>query len=52
MMTNDICCYVDTSLLGQMETWKLNNNSITNSVVVSGSVTTSGNEAAGEDVQG
>lgn len=49
MMTNDICCYVDTSLLGQMETWKLNNNSITNSVVVSGSVTTSGNEAAGEE---
>ena len=51
MMTNDICCYVDTSLLGQMETWKLNNNSITNSVVVSGSVTTSGTETTGDKVE-
>ena len=24
MLTNDICCYVDTSLMGQMETWFLN----------------------------
>ena len=32
MLTNDICCYVDTSLMGQMETWFLNG--------VSGSVIT------------
>ena len=24
MLTNDICCYVDTSLMGQMDTWNLN----------------------------
>ena len=24
MLTNDICCYVDTSLMGQMDTWFLN----------------------------
>ena len=24
MLTNDICCYVDTSLMGQMEEWFLN----------------------------
>ena len=40
MMTNDICCYVDTSLLGEMKTWKLSNKNIKNSVVVSGSVET------------
>lgn len=28
MLTNDICAYVDTSLMGQMETWFLNNNKI------------------------
>lgn len=35
MMTNDICSYVDTSLLGQMNTWTLSNNTIKNSVYVS-----------------
>ena len=34
MMTNDICSYVDTSLLGQMTTWTLSNNSIKNTVYV------------------
>ena len=24
MLTNDICCYVDTSLMGQMDQWFLN----------------------------
>jgi len=28
MMANNICAYVDTSLRGQMKTWKLNNNDI------------------------
>ena len=35
MMTNDICSYVDTSLLGQMTTWTLSNDKISNSVYVS-----------------
>ena len=34
MMTNDICSYVDTSLLGQMTTWALSNDSIKNNVYV------------------
>ncbi len=34
MMTNDICSYVDTSLLGQMTTWALTNKNITNTVHV------------------
>ena len=34
MMTNDICSYVDTSLLGQMNTWTLTNNNIANNVYV------------------
>jgi hypothetical protein len=34
MMTNDICSYVDTSLLGQMTTWTLTNNNIANNVYV------------------
>ena len=34
MMTNDICSYVDTSLLGQMRTWTLSNNDIKNTVYV------------------
>lgn len=34
MMTNDICSYVDTSLLGQMKTWTLSNNDIKNTVYV------------------
>ena len=34
MMTNDICSYVDTSLLGQMTTWTLSNNNIVNNVYV------------------
>ena len=28
MMANNICCYVDTSLLGELETWKLDNYDI------------------------
>lgn len=35
MMTNDICSYVDTSLLGKMDTWTLSNKNIKNSVYVS-----------------
>ena len=31
MLANDICCYVDTSLMGQMETWFL--NGVTGSVI-------------------
>lgn len=31
MLTNDICCYVDTSLMGQMDTWNL--NGITGNVI-------------------
>ena len=30
MLANDICAYVDTSLMGQMETWYLNNNNLIN----------------------
>ena len=26
MLANDICCYVDTSLLGNMTTWNYSNN--------------------------
>jgi hypothetical protein len=28
MLANNICAYVDTSLVGQMKTWFLNNKSI------------------------
>lgn len=36
MLANNICAYVDTSLVGQMETWHLNGaDSVVNSVVVS-----------------
>ena len=31
MLTNDICCYVDTALMGQMEQWFL--NGVTGSVI-------------------
>ena len=31
MLTNDICCYVDTSLMGQMDTW--NFNGVTGNVI-------------------
>jgi hypothetical protein len=31
MLTNDICCYVDTSLMGQMDTWFF--NGITGNVI-------------------
>jgi hypothetical protein len=35
MLANNICAYVDTSLVGQMETWHLNGaDSVVNSVVV------------------
>ena len=28
MLANNICAYVDTSLMGQMETWNLSNNKL------------------------
>jgi hypothetical protein len=31
MLANNICCYVDTALMGQMQTWNL--NGITGKVV-------------------
>ena len=35
MLANNICAYVDTSLVGQMETWNLNGaDSVVNSIVV------------------
>lgn len=34
MMTNDICCYKDTSLMGKMKTWDFSNGDIKNSVSV------------------
>ena len=49
MMTNDICCYVDTSLLGQMNTWELSNKNIKNTVVVSGAIETSSTATTNED---
>lgn len=35
MMTNNICCYKDTALMGQMKTWDFSHGTIENSVVVS-----------------
>lgn len=35
LMTNNICSYIDTSLLGHMDTWALSNNGIKNTVYVS-----------------
>jgi hypothetical protein len=28
MLANDICAYVDTALVGQMDTWHLSNTNI------------------------
>ena len=43
MMTNNICCYVDTKLKGQMTTWALTNPDIQNTVVVTNIEDASGN---------
>jgi len=43
MMTNNICCYVDTKLKGQMNTWYLTNPDIQNTVVVTNIEDASGN---------
>ena len=50
MLTNDICCYVDTSLMGQMDQWFL--NGITGNVITydgrfDGAVNEDGSAAAG-----
>lgn len=45
MLTNDICCYADTSLMGQMDTWNLNGvtgNVITYDGRLDGAVTENG----------
>lgn len=34
MMTNDVCSYIDTSLLGQMNTWTLNYDGVKNTIEV------------------
>ena len=54
MLTNDICCYVDTSLMGQMDTWYLNGvsgNVITYDGRYDGAVNADGS-AAGDEGQG
>jgi len=55
MLTNDICCYVDTSLLGQMEQWFLNGvtgNVITYDGRFDGAVNEDGSAADDGDDQG
>ena len=54
MLTNDICCYVDTSLMGQMDTWFF--NGVTGNVITldgrfDGAVNSDGSSAepAGDD---
>ena len=52
MLTNDICCYVDTSLMGQMETWFLNGvsgNVITYDGRFDGAMNQDGSEAGSEE---
>lgn len=39
LLSNNICAYVDTSLVGQMKTWNYNLN-VSNTINVSGNVTT------------
>lgn len=51
MMTNDICSYVDSSLLGQMETWKLTaTDSVKNTVTVN-NIEDAGKNVEKTDVQ-
>ena len=61
MLTNDICCYVDTSLMGQMDTWNL--NGVTGNVITydgrydgavneDGSAADAGDQGAGGQGQG
>jgi hypothetical protein len=48
MLTNDICCYVDTSLMGQMDVWNLNGvtgNVITYDGRYDGAVNADGSDA-------
>jgi hypothetical protein len=52
MLTNDICAYVDTSLMGQMDTW--NFNGVTGNVITydgryDGAVNADGSAAGGEE---
>lgn len=52
MLTNDICCYVDTSLMGQMDQWYLNGvtgNVITYDGRFDGAVNEDGSEAGSSD---
>jgi hypothetical protein len=52
MLTNDICCYVDTSLMGQMDTWFLNGvtgNVITYDGRLDGAVNENGEPVDGGD---
>ena len=54
MLTNDICCYVDTSLMGQMDQWYLDGvtgNVITYDGRYDGAVGESGNSADAGDNQ-
>lgn len=46
LLSNNICAYVDTSLVGQMKTWNYNLN-VSNTINVSGNVTTK-TEATGD----
>jgi len=59
MLTNDICCYVDTSLMGQMDQWFL--DGVTGSVITydgrydgamneDGSAAGGNSEPSGDDV--
>ena len=53
MLTNDICCYVDTSLMGQMDTWFFNGvtgNVITYDGRFDGAVNQDGSSADNEPV--
>lgn len=52
MLTNDICCYVDTSLMGQMDNWFLNGvsgNVITYDGRFDGAVNEDGSAAGGDN---
>lgn len=48
LLSNNICAYVDTSLVGQMKTWNYGLN-VSNTISVSGNVTTKSDAAAAGD---
>lgn len=48
LLSNNICAYVDTSLVGQMKTWNYSLN-VSNTISVSGNVTTKSDAAAAGD---